>query len=353
MRRLLNRFQTLFFLLMMTLALCPLSSSPSIAQSDFEATTKLHDELTSSLKDFNLKWASELDKLPRPKKTPKGSYIGKEAEQLANEGAGAFDEANLAEAEEKLTASLALDENQHHRQLLTLVLIAEKKYLEALPSSVDSALEPHVKDPNGHPEGRPEYDSISHLMLAHVLAQVGDIHTATIAYNFARKWVEDELQRIIARIPEEKRQKEMEIDLRYSYPLPPMEIDPDKADRKTLIEANRILFIKARGLYSGAKGRGRLMYQMIEAAYEDNPGGAITNFYKGFIVSVPLENHGLKGRVTSARDCQAYYQKAAEIAGAKSDLGKIALRVLKQAREVEITSQKTYNQAVIDGYDGD
>ena len=252
-----------------------------------------------------------------------------------------------------MTASLSLDENHHTRQLLGYVLIEEKKYLEALPSCVDASLEAHEKDRNGHPEGRPEYSSLSHLMLAHVLAQVGDIHTAAIAYNLARKWVEDELQRYIARIPEEKRQKVLVSDLHYSPPLPPLEIDPDKADRKSLIEATRLLFFKARGSIGTGASAERLIYKMLDAAYEDNPRGAITNFYKGWIVGAPLKNNGLKGRMTACRNSQIFYQKAAEIAGAKSEMGKIALLALKQAKEAEIVRLKIYDQVVLAGYEGD
>ena len=336
----------------MAIVVSLLVTTCSRAQSDFETENKLATEVRSSLNAFRIKWVNELSKLPRPKKTPKGSYIGEEAPALAGGARIAFEKSNLAEAEEKLTASLSLNEDQHNRQIYALVLIEEKKYLEALPSCVDISLEEHEVSYRFFVPNSVEYSSLSHLMLAHVLAQVGDLHTATIEYNYVRSRIDSELKREIARIPEEQRQKTLAVDLRYSPPLPPLEIDPDKADRKFLIEATRILFIKAKGSGEDGTGTFRLVCKMIDAAYEDNPGSAITNYFKGWITLASGET-GLKRRVADAKNCQVFYQKAVDVAGTKSELGKLASRSLQQAMEQEIGNQKRYEDALKNGYDGD
>ena len=312
------------------------------------------DEQDLMLKEYKQKWAAEMSKLPRPTKAPKGGYIGTESLALANEGADASQHFNLALAEEKLASSLSLFENQHRRALYALVLLEEKKYNEALPSCVDISLEAHEKNMAGHPDDRVEYSSISHLMLAYVLAQVGEVHTAAVAYNFARKWVDEEMKFQISRIPEDRRQQTVSTYLMYRLPMPPVEFDPEKADRKSLIEATRLLSFVVYGSHDvdSLSAVRRFTYSLIDAAYDDNTGSALTNFFKGIITSAPLTD-GLKRRVTSARDCRVFYQKTIDIAGVKSEIGKLAQEAINKSKTAETESQKSYEEALKNGYDGD
>ena len=245
---------------------------------------------------------------------------------------------HLEEAEEKLATSLSLAETQESRQFYAFVLIEEKKYLEALPSCVDIALEEHEDDHRFVHQNTVEYDTLSHLMLAHVLAQIGDLRTAAIAYNFTRAKVEWYRKWELELMPLDQRQKFIDTDLSYRLPLPPLQIDPDKADRKSLIEATRILFLREKSGHFIADPR-RFDHKMIDDAYADNTGSAELTYLKGWVTGETLDN-GLKSQLAAAKASQPFFAKAAEMAGPKTSLGKMALQCLKVAQEDEIDTQR-------------
>lgn len=296
-----------------------------------------HQEWFDSMKKYKHDLGDDVNRLSRitNKSTERRNNESMDLDRAAFR---AYKLGHLEEAEEKLATSLSLAETQESRQFYAFVLIEEQKYLEALPSCVDVALEGHEDDHRFVSPHSVEYNTLSHLMLAHVLAQVGDVRKSAIAYNFTRARLESDLKRDTERIPVDRRQKYIDTDLRYRLPLPPLQIDPDKADRKSLIEATRILFLKVNSGNFMADPK-RFYHKMIDDAYADNPGSAELTYLKGWVTGETLDN-GLKPQLAADKACQPFFAKAAEMAGPKTSLGKMALQCLKDAQESEIDMQK-------------
>ncbi len=245
----------------------------------------------AEFKEYKRMNAAEFDKLPRLTSKAHIETTGqaeREYRKTRGEGGKAYEEGHLEEAEEKMSTALSIWEDQDDRFNYGVTLIEEKKYLEALPTCVDLAFEEHFDMHRFQMPTSVEYFPITHLMLAHVLAQIGEVHTAAIVYNYARKLIDEGLKREIERIPEDKRQKAIALNAGYRLPLPPLKLDPEKTDRKTLLEATRVLFLKTQTkVFSGSTNR--LAYKMIEDAYADNPDSAEMQFFKGWITQLPLK----------------------------------------------------------------
>ena len=299
----------------------------------------------AEFKEYKRINAAEFDKLPHLTSKAHIESTGqaaKEYRKTRGEGGKAYEEGHLEEAEEKMSAALSIWEHPIDRFGFALTLIEEKKYLEALPSCVDLAFEEHIDLGTFRLPVTPEYTPVTHLMLAHVLAQIGEVHTAAIVYNYARKLIDEGLKREIERIPEDKRQKAIALNAGYRLPLPPLKLDPEKTDRKTLLEATRTLFLKPQGGYF-TFSTNRLAYKMIEDAYADNPNSAEMQFFKGWITQLPLKG-GPREDLAAYKACQPYFAKAAELAGTKSTLGKMALECLQQVKGAEVTQQQLVDE---------
>ena len=131
----------------------------------------------------------------------------------------------------------------------------------------------------------------------------------------------------------------MTISEKLRLPLPPLELDIEKTDRKTLIENCSILFfivsdmnyreeyfqqtvMKQHRRYDSILPI-RLATRMMEDAYKANLDSAILNFYKGYL---ELNNSGitLEEGIDSIKKEQPWYLSAIKIAGAGSKIGAIS-----------------------------
>ena len=337
-----------FILASVSIGIILVSSCLHPLQLNCHAQTRepFHQAVYDALQEYKHLGEQEMSKFPRLANKSKNEHS---QESIVLEGLAqkAYLIGHIEEAEEKLASALSLSENQQTRQFYAAVLIEEKKYLEALPNCIDISLEHHKPDDHMEMPHLVEYDSLSHLMLAYVLVQIGENRASAFAYNMARKRVEIQFKNEISRIPLERREKEIARIPRLRYPLPPLSIDPDKAERKTLLEATRTLFQFAdTAAYFGI---GRLTPKMIDDAYEDNPGSAQITFYKALKTGATLEK-GIRQRLVAEQACQPFYLKAAYLAGEKSTLGKLALECLKYAKEAEIETRKTIKDAEDQGY---
>ena len=250
----------------------------------------------------------------------------------------AYKEKNLGLAESFLTQELALNEKQHARLFYADVLIEEKRYLEALPSCLEISLEKHDDTSTLSGHNAVEYCSLTHLMLAYVLVQLNENRASAYAYNVARKFIEINEKCELAKMAPEMRDS---VVYPLGYPLPSLFIDPDKADEKTLLEAIRPLFQFVRPSASFPSfGIGHLFaLKMVDEAYDANPNSALIVFYKA--QKVAGSGSSPKKRLLANRASQPLYQRAADLAGAKTKLGMWALRILKKTKEGEIDAQKT------------
>ena len=315
-----------------------LNSSQPACHSQTKET--IQQKVYDGLKEYKRLSAQEMSKFRRLANKSTNEHT---QESIALEGLAqkAYLLGHLEETEEKLASSLSLSESPQTRQFYVATLIEEKKYLEALPSCLDISLESHGYSSRLEIPAAVEYDSLSHLMLAYVLAQIGECKASAFAYNCARERVAIQMKLSIDRLPVERRDKEIASFPHYRFPLPPLSIDPDKADRKSLLEATRTLFLFAgKSSYFNIE---RLTPKMIDEAYEDNPNSSQVTFYKALRTSMTNEN-GLEQRLLAQRTCQPYYQKAADLAGAKTTLGKLALECLKHSKDVEIEILKTIEE---------
>lgn len=251
----------------------------------------------------------------------------------------AYEEKNLGLAESFLTQELALNEKQYARLFYADVLIEEKKYLEALPSCLEISLEMHhdASSLNGE-HAAVEYDSLTHLLLAYVLVQLGENRASAYAYNAARKFIEIGEKCELAKMAPERRDS---VAYPLGYPLPSLSIDPDKADEKTLLEAIRPLFqfVRPNPLFPPSGIGHQFALKMVDEAYDANPNSALIVFYKA--QKVAGSGSSPKKRLLANRASQPLYQRAADLAGAKTKLGMWALRILKKTKEGEIDAQKT------------
>ena len=250
----------------------------------------------------------------------------------------AYDQGNLELAESFLTQELALNEDQYARLFYADVLIEEKKYLEALPSCLEISLEKHKDYSSLSGHVAVEYDSLTHLLLAYVLVQLGEYRASASAYNAARKFIEINEKCELAKMAPEMRDA---VVYPLGYPLPSLSIDPDKADEKTLLEAIRPLFqfVRPSPLFPHRGIGHQFAMKMLDEAYDANPNSALIVFYKA--QKVAGSGSSPKKRLLANRASQPLYQRAADLAGAKTKLGMWALRMLKGTKRSEIEAQKT------------
>ena len=159
-----------------TLCCRPASCQPG--ESDY--TAKLRAPLTA----FKAKYARELNAIPRLKVIA-GETKNNDASVLEASGRNALALGNLDEAEVAFATSLSLQENGLSRLAYAMVLIEEKKYLEAIPSCAEVALVDRYQQTLNSNDRGVELRSAPHILLAYALAQIGEVKTAAIIYNYA------------------------------------------------------------------------------------------------------------------------------------------------------------------------
>ena len=313
-------------------------SSPEI-QNDKDR----HSEHYRDLKDFKAKFGSELANLQGIAFKATSKQFSEEARKLVNETFKPFSENRLAEVEEKLQISLSLSEDQFARKDFALVLIEEKKYLEALPSCVDAALGEHDSYLN------PEFITVEGYalplpMLSYALSQVGEIKQAAIVYNFTRMKLEKDIARNISQFRKNRKSDSMTINADLRLPLPPVSVDPEKVSRKALIENNRVLFfilcemdfnrtIQETSSHSIFMPN-RAAFQMIEDAFKENPDSPVLSYMKGYMLINEIKPKlDALIRIKMAKD---FYQKAIKLSGEKAPLGKLAFESINELEKIRI-----------------
>ena len=141
----------------------------------------------------------------------------------------------------------------------------------------------------------------------------------------------------------------MTIGEKLRLPLPPLTIDPEKADQKSLIENSRILFMIISEFYFDKTAQSnrayytilpnRLAHKMIEEAYTGNPGSAVLTFYKGyleFIKDMPTQ----ETQLVSVNKAEDWFRDAAAKAGVNSPLGKLSAEYIADAEKWRMYLEK-------------
>ena len=300
------------------------------------------------LAEFRVKFATEFATLPKVTLKENSKQFYTESHKLSLEAREAFTKNNLDEAEEKMRVSLGLGEDMFARRDFALILLEEKKFLEALPHCVDVALVDHNVVAESRVAPVEEF-TLPMPMLTYVLAQVGDLRQATLVYNYTRNKLEKDIKRNISHFPSSKKSDSMTIGEKLRLPLPPLAVDPDKADRKSLIENNRILFLIIIELYYDKSVQSerlydsilpnRLAFQMIEEAYAANSESANLTFYKGYS-EISKEMPSQEAKVDSIKKAQAWFRSAAAKAGINSPLGKLSAEYIADSEKLRIILEK-------------
>ena len=306
------------------------------------------DEHRSDLAAFRAKYAVEIAALPKITLKETSKQLYDDANKLAREGLEAFNSNSLEEAEVKLLASLSLWENDLVRKDYALVLVEEQKYLEALPSCVEAALCVHNEpSPNNEPRMPAEETPLPLPTLAYTLAQVGDLKMAANVYNFTRNKLAKDIKRNISMFSPKIKTDSMTVGGKLRLPLPPLTLDPEKTDRKALIENSRILFLIISELYFDKDVQSnnsslhrmlpnRLAFKMIDEAYAANPESAILIFYKGYS-EISREMPSQKTQelmLESIKKAQEWFLSATTKAGANSPLGKLSAEYIADTEKV-------------------
>ena len=310
------------------------ASEQTQASQDSKREAEMNAQIISELKEFKSKNAALFEDLPRITNKSHSAQLFKDADRLHYEANADFAKNQLEEAEEKLKTSLSMVEYPYVRRDLAIVLIEEGKYLEALPSCVDIALEEHINTQTLSTDlGSIEYQTMPHMLLAYALAKTGEFEKAALAYNFVRKKLEREYDRDFKNEPNFK--KSDFIALRGGFRLPsfPSFADSEKPDVKKLVEDIQILFtIDCAMRYIGNSDIAgptintyRLSKKMIDSAQASNSSSALMAFYKGYTLGRYGYDLTLEQQVELSNSVQTWFEKAARLAGPTTPLGKLAL----------------------------
>ena len=319
-----------------------------VQRDDLQIRKEESDEHRNDLTEFRFKFRALFASLPRVTLRETSFQLAKEALKTAEEGRVAFTKNNLEEAEAKLLASLSLREDDLVRKDYALTLVEEKKYLEALPNCVEAALIDHNRAAESY--SLPVEESPLPLpTLAFGLAQVGGLKQGVVVYNFTRMKLEKDIKRNIEMFRSNKKSDTMTISEKLRLPLPPLELDTEKTDRKTLIETSSILFFIISELYFDEIAQefqtkneilpNRFAARIMEDAYKANPDSAILNFYKGYL-ELSKRVSLLDDIVVSIKKEQPWYLSAIKIAGAGSKIGAISKEYYDASEQRRILMEK-------------
>ena len=336
--------------LITTLLLIAISLT-TIAQTPYDESKKREEqknEHLNDLREFRAKYAVEIARLPHVTLKEVSNQLFYDARKLGIEGREAFTKNSLEEAETKLFASLCLREDEFVRRDYALTLVEEKKYLEALPSCIDAALVNHMVIDESQSSRVHEYP-LPLPTLAYTLAQLGNVKMAAIVYNFTRMKLEKDIKRSISMFPSTKKADSMTIGEKLRLPLPPLSVDLEKVNQKSLIEDIRIIFLIITELnydksYQQFKPNNlimpnRLAFQMIEEAYVANPNSPELTFYKGYS-EISKEMPSQEAKVESIKKAQEWFRSAATKAGINSPLGKLSAEYIADSEKLRIILEK-------------
>ena len=287
--------------------------------------SKPHNTSRILLTSLKKKYAVELSAIPRLKllaPTEESHDAGVYAEQ----GKDVHSRGNLAEAEAAYATSLSLREIGLIRIAYALVLIREEKYLEALPSIAELILVDHYDYGITHfldsrvyrDENELEHFPSTQMLMAYVLAQIGELKLSAAFYNLAWAIKTSELDFEIARYRGNNLQDEY-VDRKILINLPdiPKEIEPEKATLPQLLQAIRLLFCLGT--------RGGIATKMMKDAYKIAPKSALVVYLYGCYIPVQ-PNETYKQKLKRVKDILPYVVQASAIEGKESDFGKYLLK---------------------------
>ena len=343
--------------LIIALAVGGWSLPTAILADDQKPTTSLErrqeydSKLVGELKEYKEKSATIYANLPTIANKASITSFFNEPDGLGFKAAADFKDNNLDGAEEKLKASLSLEENPVARMKLAIVLLEEGKWVEALPSCVDIALEDHTNHPMvlKNMLWSIEYQTLPHLLLAYALVKTGHFKQAEIAFQFAKKKVDKEYIRDFQSEPSMK-VSDYNANLGgFRLPFYPKQAYEEKTDEKKLTEDIAILFTTYSAvIYKGDPNVGnptihayRLTKKMMEEAQVANPTSALMAFYKGlnygrYEWNTISEEDGVK----ISKDKQSWFIKAIDLARDSTPLGKLASVHLKEAQKNQARLEK-------------
>ena len=286
--------------------------------SQIQVENEYDKKLRIPLTAFKAKYAKELSAIPHLTLLASATE-NHDAFVLAEQGRNALSLGNLEEAEGAFASSLSLRENGLNRLTYSEILIEEKKYLAALPSCAEVALVDHFNYTKYSMANSIELDSAPHILLAFVLAQIGDLKTSAIVYNYARSRCMATAERDIKVYKGWERERSINYRMKLSLPEIPKEFDPELATRPQLLQALRLLLCVGR--------RGSLEASLIKDAYEIAPESPFVTYLRGITMVIkPKEN--MKERLARTKSGFPFIIKAVAIADPKSELGKLALKTL-------------------------
>ena len=285
-----------------------------------------HTKLLKPIVDAHIsKHKKEFDALPRPRRSS-NSEKTIQLSKVYSEGMVAASQNDYETTETKLAEYLTEIDDALAFQYYAKALIANKKYIEALPWCAELALEGKRGRGDRFSEESPTTSYTSHVLLALALAEIGDLELAAAQYNFACDMVDDEINNRLDQFSPTSRAKLLKSSYaNYTFPVPDKFTDLKKLDRNELIEAAEILYVKSDSIIPIDDFC--LARRLMEDAHQRNPKSALVAFYHGYTTGRVQEQKAQTSEelIKIYEVSQSYFRLAVKLAGAKSDLGKLAV----------------------------